>query len=122
METPSPTPEDVMSKIGTIHDTGIARLIWEGHVFKTRDEKSAVSVSEVAEAFRENGTELDHHRAYHRARRTIADLTTAQEAVWVTDPDGLNTYYRMLTFKERVAIQDLKLKSAKPKVHEDNFK
>jgi len=111
-----------MSNIEVIQDCEVARLIWEGQVNHCRDEKSAVSVESVAWSFCENGTEPDYQRANYRARRTVKHMVAAQVAVWVADPNGNNTHYRVLSNKERNAVQTLKVKNAQVKLPEDHFK
>lgn len=101
-----------MSKIDTIQDSGLARLMWEGVALHLKEEKVACSVESLATAFSDNGTERDFRRAWYRAVRTLKDLVAAQEAVWVADRDGHNNHYRMLTFKERIEVQVTKCKAA----------
>lgn len=111
-----------MSNIEVIQDTGLARLLWEGTVQHLKQEHVSSSVESLIWAFYENGTEPDYRRAEHRAFRTIKHMVSAQEAVWVTDSKGRNTHYRCLTFKERAAVQALKVKNASVKLPEDAFK
>lgn len=110
-----------MSNIEVIQDSGLARLMWEGVVHHIESEKAAVSVESLMWAFHENGTESDYRRAEHRAYRTIKHMVAAQEAVWVPDAKGRNTHYRVLTFKERIAVQALKVKNAGVKLPESAF-
>jgi hypothetical protein len=111
-----------MSNIEVIQDCEVARLIWEGQVAYCKDEKSAVSVESVAWSFCENGTEPDYRRSLWRAIRTVKHMTAAQVAVWVADPNGQNTHFRILSNKERNAVQALKVKNAQVKLPEDHFK
>lgn len=111
-----------MSNIEVIQDSGLARLMWEGVVHHIKEEQAAVSVESLMWAFHENGTELDYRRAEARAHRTVKHMVAAQEAVWVPDARGRNTHYRMLTFKERIAVQSLKVKNAGVKLPESAFK
>ncbi len=111
-----------MTSIEVTQDTGLARLIWEVFVNHRKDEMSAVSVVDLASSFRNNGTEPDEQRSSYRARRTVRHMVAAQEAVWVKDPQGHNTHYRMLTVKERLDAQGLKIKAAKRAPSEENFK
>lgn len=111
-----------MSNIEVIQDCGLARLMWEGVVNHLKTDSSAVSVESLTWAFCENGTEPDYRRAEHRAFRTVKHMVAAQEAVWVADGKGRNTHFRVLTFKERVAVQSLKVKNASVKLPEDAFK
>src|SRR5512135_48720 len=111
-----------MSNIEVIQDAGLAFLIWEGLVHHIKQEHAAVSVESLMWAFHENGTEPDYRRAEHRAFRTIKHMVAAQEAVWVPDAKGRNTHYRCLTFKERQAVQSLKVKNAPVKIPESAFK
>lgn len=111
-----------MSNIEVIQDCGLARLMWEGFVNHLKSETTAVSVESLSFAFYENGTEPDYRRAEHRAFRTIKHMVASQEAVWVSDPKGRHTHYRVLSFKERLAVQALKIKNASVKLPDEHFK
>lgn len=110
-----------MSHVEVIQDCEVARLQWECAVAHHKSEKVAVSVESVAAEFCAAGTEPDYRRAWRRAVVTVKHMVSAQGAVWVADPEGRNTHYRILSYKERAAVQALKVKNAAVKLPDEFF-
>lgn len=111
-----------MSNIEVVQDCSVITLVWERVVHRTKDDKAAASLLDVAFEYNSNGTEPDFKRSWHKACTRAEEMQRAGLLITVGDGKGRNIHYRMLTFKERTEINNLKVKHANVRVDEEFLK